>query len=75
MILIALPDTLAPLRACLALKDANLLRIVQWGAERIYQGGRGATTLYCKWSSSLPPRALQLIPSHSHKERQTAAGW
>lgn len=35
------------------------------------QGGRGATTLYCKWSSSLSPRALQLIHPHSHKEKQT----
>lgn len=71
MVLIARPDTLAPLGACLALRDADLLRTVQWGAERIHQGGRGAATLYCKRPSSLPPRALQLIHSHSHKERQT----
>lgn len=74
MVLIARPDTLAPLGACLALRDADLLRTVQWGAERIHQGGRGAATLYCKRPSSLPPRALQLIHSHSHKERQTGLG-
>lgn len=71
MTLIAQPDTLAPLGACLAPRHANMLTTLQRGAERLRQGGRGAAALYCKRPSSLPPRALQLIHSRSHKERHT----
>lgn len=79
-ILTAPPEPLAPVRVRPALKDADLLRTLQWeqrgeqrGSAKVGEGG--AATLYGKRLSSLPPRALQLIHSHGHKERQTAGGW
>lgn len=73
MISIAPLDTLVPLRACLALKD-NLLRTLQWGAERIRQGGRGATTLYCKQPSSLEGLCSSFILLAIKRDRR-AGGW